>query len=128
MYDMSEYQENLKQYTEKYSQVSSQVWQLNSQFLDDYLKRQSSFVGNLAEAGTEYFKQLSQGDYYENFQDFSGTFNEELKNRYSELNDENTAAYQAHQEQLKKLYESLYDQGAAGKPKTKSTSKAKAAA
>jgi gas vesicle protein len=131
MYDATEYQESLKQYTDKYSQVSSQAWQLNSQFLDGYLKRQSNFVSDLAEAGTEYFKQLGQGDYYSNLQEFSSSFNEDLKNRYSELNDENLAAYQAHQERLEEVYESLADQndlsqGSAVKPKAKSKSKAKA--
>ena len=127
MFDATQYQENLKQYTDTYSQVSVQAWQLNSQFLDAYLKRQSNFVSDLAEVGIEYFKQLGQGDYYSNLQDFSSTFNEDLKNRYSELNDENVAAYQTHQESLKQIFDSLIDQeNSTARPKSKTKTKSAA--
>ena len=129
MYDTAEYQENIKQFTENYSQISTQAWQLNSQFLDGYLKRQSSFASELAESGLEYFKQLGQGDYYSKLQDFSSAFNDDLKNRYNELNEENVTAYQAHQENLEEVFESLrnLDLSPAPKAATKSKPKAKAA-
>jgi hypothetical protein len=128
MYDASKYQENLKQYTEKYSQLNTQLWELNSQFLDGYLKRQSNFVTDLTEAGTDYFKELSQGDFYSNYQKVDNSFGEDLKNRYIELNQENMTAYQAHQERLEGLYQSLFEEDSTPKPAKKAKSKAKAAA
>ena len=60
-------------------------------------------------------------------QEFSSAFNEDLKNRYTELNEENTAAYQVHQESLEEIFKPLTDQDVVSKPKTKAKSKAKAA-
>lgn len=102
---MDNMQPNAQEFFKNITEANKKAWELSSEYMKKDFERQSTYFNEMAEAGRNFYGTMAEtASSSENPTVGATKHFEKLQERYSEIMQEQTEAFQELQKELKEIY------------------------